>query len=741
MPTLHAQEANGEALFSFVVVGCPHISENKKGQPTGIEKFEILLKRIDSLQEKPDFMLIAGDIHIRGFKKVYPKIKMPVYVSFGNHESMGARKEFRKIFPELFKKADFYSFKHKNCLFIQICDAIPGDHVGSLSSEFIFPEWGEVRQCEWLEKQLADNYNSVAHTFIFGHIPPHPQGKDRNMYLSPNDQKFLKGLIQKYKPTALFFAHLHSRLEFKIGDSEVVVVGSSNWHFDKNSPTGFMKVKVFADRIEKEFIPLGIYPHRGKASLDSASASFTPMLPKGSPGWKYNINYPKTEPSKDAQGKAWYQLDYDDTSWQKGKAPLGYGDEPRATYGTKLSKNRGSYYFRKSFKIKDLPSTNNLILRVASDNAAIVYLNGKLVDRDPIFLSDKFRTDPVGGHEFVYWNREVQVNPSLLKKGRNLFAVALYNDSFSSDAYLDLELAVNKKTLLAFLKYPYLQDLEKTKVTIMWETNIPAVGYVKYGETSFHEREKKGLRDSSKIHEISLKNLKERTTYQYRVYSKIGKEIVSASGIFTTAPEMERPFQFAVYGDTRTNSERHQSVIDAMLKCPKGKPEFVIHSGDLVGSGSKYEQWGTEFFSPAGSLMRNIPLWPCLGNHEGNASWYFKFFSLPNNERWYSFDYSNALFIQLDSNIGYSDFAPGSEQFQWLEKELKSCKKCWKFVSLHHPAFTSGPHGVLGEDGKPKEKPIAYQQEFLVPLFEKYEVDMVFSGHDHFYERSEKITI
>ena len=293
---------------------------------------------------------------------------------------------------------------------------------------------------------------------------------------------------------------------------------------------------------------------------------------------------------------------------------------------------------------------------------------------------------------------------------------------------------------LRILKGPYLQRMSPRSVVIMWETNIPVGGYIAYGETSHPD--KKLAVGQGKIHEITIDNLKPETTYRYEVVSKLDDEIVSDSGIFTTAPEKERPFQFAVYGDTRTNTKRHQSVIDAMLKCPEGKPEFVIHSGDLVGSGSKYEQWGKEFFSPAYRLMKNIPLWPCIGNHEENAQHYYDFFSLPNNERWYSFDYSNARFLQLDSNIGYdtehANFMPGSEQFQWLEKELKSCRKRWKFVTLHHPAFTSGPHGVLGEDGKPKEMPIALQQKFLVPLFEKYEVDIVFSGHDHVYERSKK---
>jgi len=110
-----------------------------------------------------------------------------------------------------------------------------------------------------------------------------------------------------------------------------------------------------------------------------------------------------------------------------------YGDEPRAKYGTKLKKIQRRYFFRKRFYVKDLKEIKVLTLKVASDNSAIVYINGKEVDKDPVFGKS-------GGHEFAYWNREVNLDPSILKKGENLIAVYLYNNPGSSDAYLDVEL-------------------------------------------------------------------------------------------------------------------------------------------------------------------------------------------------------------------------------------------------------------------------------------------------------------
>ena len=89
----------------------------------------------------------------------------------------------------------------------------------------------------------------------------------------------------------------------------------------------------------------------------------------------------------------------------------------------------------------------------------------------------------------------------------------------------------------------------------------------------------------------------------------------------------------------------------------------------------------------------------------------------------------------LDSNW---PMKRGSAQYAWLEGELAGSTAPWKFVVCHHPPFTSGPHGKEGRDGTPKEAPIRELREYVIPLLEKHGVTMVFTGHDHLYERSEK---
>jgi 3',5'-cyclic AMP phosphodiesterase CpdA len=197
---------------------------------------------------------------------------------------------------------------------------------------------------------------------------------------------------------------------------------------------------------------------------------------------------------------------------------------------------------------------------------------------------------------------------------------------------------------------------------------------------------------------------------------------------FTTAPDASQTFRAVVYGDNRTRSEQHREVIKSIAK---NEPDILLHTGDFVEYGKNYEGWDKEFFHPAADLLAYVPLYPVLGNHEYNGEeqmWYYDLFSPPGNEQWYAFTYGCARFVILDSNFR---FLPGYQQYTWLEEEFQSpgyINSKWQIVLFHHPPYTSGSH--LGN-----EVPIA---EHLVPLFEANGVDMVFSGHNHQYERSLK---
>ena len=267
------------------------------------------------------------------------------------------------------------------------------------------------------------------------------------------------------------------------------------------------------------------------------------------------------------------------------------------------------------------------------------------------------------------------------------------------------------------IKGPYLQNVKSDGITIMWESAKPTAGKVMFGQDSSCSNIVLEA-DYTTIHEVILTGLDAETVYHYYVSQD---SIKSGTYTFKTAVHEDSPFSFITYGDNKSGPFMHERVTDQILTWD---PDFVLHVGDMVNRGNIYKQWEKLFFSPARRLMRYKPLFPVLGNHEDHAQLYFDLFSLPDNEQWYSFDYGNAHFIILESD----SLAEGGEQLSWLIKNLEENHATWTFVIFHHPPFTAG--------GNYYKKDRIYRKNLLHPIFEKYGVDMVFSGHDHNYERT-----
>jgi len=257
-------------------------------------------------------------------------------------------------------------------------------------------------------------------------------------------------------------------------------------------------------------------------------------------------------------------------------------------------------------------------------------------------------------------------------------------------------------------------------ITIMWETSQPTLGSVLYGVGGQLANEA-ATEVRARIHEVRLTDLSPATEYGYQVTSDGRSSDVHA---FTTAVSKDSSFRFATYGDNKDGPASHERVANAVLA---ERPAFVLHNGDLVNTGYIAKQWGLLFFEPARRLMHSVPLYPVLGNHEERAQLFFDYFSLPGNEAWYSFDFGNAHFVVLDSP-NEDQLEIGSEQIDWLRDDLANSTATWKFVNFHHPPFSSGGFYHASERIKLKN--------LLHPIFEQYEVDFVFSGHDHDYERT-----
>ena len=182
---------------------------------------------------------------------------------------------------------------------------------------------------------------------------------------------------------------------------------------------------------------------------------------------------------------------------------------------------------------------------------------------------------------------------------------------------------------------PYLQNMTYRSVTICWTTLD--------GESEFITPDGKiqTIRQY-KSHQMKLPRLKEKTVYTYDVLKNDSTE---GKGSFKTFPRGIEPFRFVTLGDTRSRHDIHKTIVDSIMVLD---PLFIVNTGDLVSNGDNINDW-EKFFSVNQDLMRKTPYFPVLGNHENDSKYYYDFFDLPGNERYYQFSVGDALFLVLDS--------------------------------------------------------------------------------------------
>jgi predicted phosphodiesterase len=271
----------------------------------------------------------------------------------------------------------------------------------------------------------------------------------------------------------------------------------------------------------------------------------------------------------------------------------------------------------------------------------------------------------------------------------------------------------------AILTGPTLGGLKPGGFTVTWETSIPtpsSVEIIKGSESRFVE----GEPGDRLFHEVVVPELEADTAYRYRVIS--GPIQSPVHGVQTPPVDASR-FRFCVYGDSRSAPDPHRFVIRAMRM---QTPEFVLHVGDLVSNGSRYEDWAPEFFEPADWLLHSLPFYVCIGNHEKKGPWFDAFLPLPGNKRYYDFTHGSGYFVALDSNQSLKE---GSEQLSWLKEALASSEAraaAWRICFFHHPPFS---------ESKKDYKPPKGLVETVVPLLQQSGVDLLFTGHNHNYER------
>ncbi len=286
-----------------------------------------------------------------------------------------------------------------------------------------------------------------------------------------------------------------------------------------------------------------------------------------------------------------------------------------------------------------------------------------------------------------------------------------------------------------FHQGPYLQNSKPDGMTIMWETLVPARAAVYYGKDGLTNVVEDN--ELKTVHEIVITGLEPETEYKYMAVSN---KLAAPQSTFKTSIKRDTPFVFAVWGDNRTDSKSHESVIDVMIPY---HPAIALNVGDVVTSGSSYSQWSKEYFLPMRRLAIDTPTYIAIGNHEyggygyGNrVLWFEQFVSHPEpNDYYYSFTYGNSFFMILNpqDEPGAHNVRKGTEQYDWMIKQFESeayKNAAFKFIFFHEPPYSECWSGGY-YDGEPAIR------ANLVPLFEKYKADIIFSGHTHDYERGQ----
>lgn len=258
-----------------------------------------------------------------------------------------------------------------------------------------------------------------------------------------------------------------------------------------------------------------------------------------------------------------------------------------------------------------------------------------------------------------------------------------------------------------------------------------------------------------KTNKVTVSKLEPNTVYYYACgnNNRFGK-------INKIKTQSNKKFSFILVGDPQIGATykkkgykskykacRHDSYKwDTTLKKAmliESNASFIISTGDQIQSrnvtatlaeqkkftGNEMEYTG--LLCP--KTLRNIPLATSIGNHDAISGNYSYHFNNPNASNLgstiaggdYYFKYGNALFIFLNSNNSSKN-----EHERFIKKATSSSKNIkWKVVVMHEDIYGAGKHSNEPNTIKARYK--------LAPIFEKYGIDVVFSGHDHCYSRSE----
>lgn len=296
---------------------------------------------------------------------------------------------------------------------------------------------------------------------------------------------------------------------------------------------------------------------------------------------------------------------------------------------------------------------------------------------------------------------------------------------------------------------PYLQQATPNNITVRWRTDVATDAVVRFGVAPGSLDQVASGNQSGTDHEVMVTGLTPGTLYYYSIGDSTetlagdGPTFTFRSSPATGTRESTRVW---VIGDSGTADGNARDVRDGFIGFSGSRQaDLWLMLGDNAYTSGTDEQYQAAVFDTYPTILRNTPLWPTLGNHDGLSADsnneqgpYYDIFTLPRNaeagglasgtEAYYSFDYANIHFVVLDSYE--TDRSVGSAMLTWLENDLAATTQDWLVAFWHHPPYTKGSHN------SDIEGRLIEMRERALPILESYGVDLVLSGHSHSYERS-----
>jgi uncharacterized protein (TIGR03437 family) len=293
---------------------------------------------------------------------------------------------------------------------------------------------------------------------------------------------------------------------------------------------------------------------------------------------------------------------------------------------------------------------------------------------------------------------------------------------------------------------PYLQNLRADSVTIMWSARENLAGAVHYSPDQSYSHTAvarvrqfppttTGMNFTFYQYRAELTGLSAGTEYLYRVV--IGGETVSSDSQSRFQTPGAGPFSFLVLAD---NGAGTAGQVALALRMVEERPNFLIHAGDIAYQNGTFEEFQAYYFEFYWTLMRRACFFTTPGNHEYIARGAAPYLALhappvegvpPEDQgRYYSFDWSDAHFVALDSNL-LGDPVAGARMLEWLESDLGATTARWRIAFFHHTPYPLTHH---------LNDPVsAAVRARLLPLLERYGVQLVFAGHEHNYVRTKSL--